>query len=215
MTVHCHACEAPMHLDHYGHPVHDGLCPGYPVQECENCGHEVPGNPGNLSTHHRYCTPDAPKPPNPVRMCPVCTLRHSPACEGRTWPLSVLLASLPNPEPDPNGTPIPVGTNHYAAMVGVGTKQLYRYAVSGIPTDVADRWACRLEKHPSNIWTDWFDDVSILDERRAAGGWRHVWLANEPAGMATCAPVAPLDPVPHPSTGTNTEPLTTQHRRSA
>lgn len=44
-----------------------------------------------------------------------------------------------------------------AARLNVGRETLYRWKANGVPIDAADTIACNAGKHPSEIWTDWYD----------------------------------------------------------
>ena len=40
--------------------------------------------------------------------------------------------------------------------LGISDRSLYRWAVEGIPEAAADRAACAVGKHPSELWPNWF-----------------------------------------------------------
>jgi len=179
--VNCHACAEPMLTDHHGHWTHDGPCSGYPVPwtedytTCEHCGGELLRK--GLSTHHRGCTADRPKPVvNRNRRCPICTLWHRPHCTGTAaeWPLAPLLEAA--------WARTAERTNVAAAdEIGIDSALIYRHELSGLSDDQADRWACSLGLHPSLIWPSWFDAIEDpLAEQFLSTGWRTAWLYAHP-----------------------------------
>lgn len=106
-------------------------------------------------------------------LCPRCTLRHSPWCEGPRWPLQPLLDQL-------GGKPA-LGTFRCS-----GT-ELAKAAEFGLSDVMADRWAIRARLHPAMVWgLDWFDaGLRAHDAVFVAQGWRHGWLHGEEEQMST------------------------------
>lgn len=174
----CHACGAAYGSDEWGHDVHPGRCHGYPLPpadpgaDCPYCGAWLDTGKGLLN-HGRRCTADRPHPPGPPanrQECTICTTRHTPRCPQRgPWPVAPLLAWMPGLEP-----------HEMAARLGCQVVDLTRFDLSGLPDDVADRWATRLRLHPNDVWPGWSDaGLTVVDAQRlTAGGWRHAWLAT-------------------------------------
>lgn len=185
--MNCHACSAPMLFDEWGHPCHDGPCPGYPprwrspIVECNNCHDTIAAKA--LSQHHRTCTPDNPRPPrdrHPVQRCPICMIRHAPGtptCPPLVprWPVEPLMeaAWARGAERTLNGAADAIGTepNYLRRAIARG----------GLDDFQADRWSIRLGSMPHWIWPDWIEaGLRVTDASFVAEGWRRSWLHNEP-----------------------------------
>lgn len=179
--MNCHACDAVMLEDSYGHPLHDGPCPGYPMPwtedrvTCEHCGSEMVRK--SLGEHQRFCSAARPKPVKVRnRRCPTCSLWHRPMCTAgpATWPLAPLLERVWSRLPERS-------LSAAADEIGIDNALLHRYSKSGNPTDVADRWACGIGYHPSLIWPEWFEaHLRPIDKLFVESGWRAGWLHDEP-----------------------------------
>ncbi len=178
--MNCHACAEPMLTDEHGHPVHDGPCSGYPTPwtedlvTCHHCGCEMITKA--LIIHGKRCTADEPKPlKHRARNCTTCTLWHRPNCPGLTavWPLEPLLEVAWTRTPERSIVAA-------AAEIGVDPSLIHRHR-AGLKDATADLWACRLRRHPSEIWPDWFDAVhDPLAEQFLSTGWRTAWLYDHP-----------------------------------
>lgn len=54
-----------------------------------------------------------------------------------------------------------------AVALGTNTKQIARWRQDGLPEHHADRIACRLGRHPSAIWPEWWPDEDATSIRFA------------------------------------------------
>lgn len=111
-------------------------------------------------------------------ICPRCSVKHSPMCEERMWPIEPLLDRFV-PE---------YGVTELGKRLGCGHHRFVELADAGLTDVMADRWATRLGLHPEAIWPGWCDaGLTVADRWFMESGWRQVfeWTeANRPADEA-------------------------------
>lgn len=86
-------------------------------------------------------------------------------------PLAPLLAVAPDSTfTTPTGTTFPTGkrVTSLARIVGVNPRTVHTWAHDGIPLHSADRAAIALDRHPCEVWPDWW---AINEEH---DGWAEV-----------------------------------------
>lgn len=52
-------------------------------------------------------------------------------------------------------------SSEFADAIGANRRHVADALDHGVRWQTADRWACRLGVHPSEIWSDWFDNVDL------------------------------------------------------
>lgn len=173
----CHACGAALEADQWGHWCHPGRCRP-PVTDpggsCPWCLTEFQSGHGlfiHMGGSCREGDPHPPKnPPGGRRNCRHCSTTHQrhehPICGELRYPFAPLAALC---EPG----------RSLAKWIDTTPERIATAEACGLPFDLADRWAVRVGRHPSEVWPSWFDDaLSLVDRQKAEGGWRHVWLAS-------------------------------------
>ena len=68
-------------------------------------------------------------------------------------------------------------TPRIAELAGVSRRTVNRWRHAGIPLELADRLACAIGLHPSNVWPEWYE----LEARDELESERHELEALEAA----------------------------------